>query len=97
MKKIILAICILSLMATTVWAGSVRGYYRKNGTYVQPYQRSAPDGYKYNNYGPSTNSYDKINPYSRDSDKDGIPNYLDRDDNNDGKSDDYQNPYKSRY
>jgi hypothetical protein len=28
----------------------VRGYYRKNGTYVQPHQRSKPDGNPYNNY-----------------------------------------------
>lgn len=28
----------------------VRGYYRSNGTYVQPYYRSKPDGIKTNNY-----------------------------------------------
>jgi hypothetical protein len=28
----------------------VRGYYRKDGTYVQPHVRSAPDGNPYNNY-----------------------------------------------
>ena len=28
----------------------VRGYYRKDGTYVQPHQRSKPDGNPYNNY-----------------------------------------------
>jgi len=30
---------------------SVRGYYRKDGTYVSPHVRSAPDGNPYNNYG----------------------------------------------
>lgn len=94
MKKIILAVSVLLFLATSVSAEWVRGYTRKDGTYVQPYQRSSPDNYKWNNYGPSTNYYDKTNPYSRDSDKDGVPNYLDRDDNNDGKSDDYRNPYK---
>jgi hypothetical protein len=29
---------------------SVDGYYRKNGTYVQPYQRTAPDRTPTNNY-----------------------------------------------
>lgn len=29
---------------------SVKGYYRKNGTYVQPYVRSNPNGLKYDNY-----------------------------------------------
>ena len=28
----------------------VRGYYRNDGTYVQPHVRSAPDGIKENNY-----------------------------------------------
>jgi len=28
----------------------VRGYYRSDGTYVQPHVRSAPDGNPYNNY-----------------------------------------------
>lgn len=29
----------------------VKGYYRKDGTYVKPYSRSAPDSNPYNNYG----------------------------------------------
>lgn len=28
----------------------VRGYFRKDGTYVQPHYRSAPDGNPYNNW-----------------------------------------------
>ena len=28
----------------------VRGYYRKDGTYVRPHYRTAPDGNPYNNY-----------------------------------------------
>lgn len=37
----------------------VRGYYRKNGTYVQPHYRSKPDGNPYNNwsYPGNTNPY----------------------------------------
>lgn len=29
---------------------SVRGYYKSNGTYVQPYYRSSPNVYKWDNY-----------------------------------------------
>ncbi len=39
---------------------SVKGYYRSNGTYVQPYTRSAPDSNPYNNYSFPGN----INPYT---------------------------------
>lgn len=40
-------------------AVSVRGYYRSNGTYVQPHYRSNPDGNPYNNwsYPGNTNPY----------------------------------------
>ena len=58
----------------------VRGYRRGDGTYVQPHYRS-------NIYGPSTNSWELLDPRSRDWDSDGIPNYLDDDDDNDGYSD----------
>ena len=72
----------------------VRGYYRKDGTYVRPHVRSSPDAYKWNNYGPSKNSSQLMNPRSRDYDGDGIPNYLDRDSDNDGVLDDFdKNPY----
>lgn len=38
----------------------VKGYYKKNGTYVQPHYRSAPDGNFYNNWSTKGN----INPYT---------------------------------
>lgn len=38
----------------------VNGYYRKDGTYVQPHYRSAPDGNPYNNYSYPGN----LNPYT---------------------------------
>lgn len=38
------------ILASDVVAGSVKGYYRRDGTYVQPHQRTAPDGNPYNNY-----------------------------------------------
>ena len=66
----------------------VRGYHRKDGTDVRPYIRSSPDEYLWNNYGPSTDSSQLLNPRSRDADGDGVPNYLDHDDDNDGIQDD---------
>lgn len=39
---------------------SVRGYFRSNGTYVEPHMRSSPDTYKFNNYSTKGN----INPYT---------------------------------
>lgn len=38
----------------------VNGYYRSNGTYVQPHYRSSPDGNPYNNYSFPGN----VNPYT---------------------------------
>jgi hypothetical protein len=38
----------------------VRGYTRKDGTYVQPHRRSAPDGRKSNNWSTRGN----VNPYT---------------------------------
>jgi hypothetical protein len=66
----------------------VKGYYRKDGTYVRSHVRSSPDSYKSNNYGPSRSSSELMNPSMRDNDGDGIPNYLDNDDDNDGLQDD---------
>lgn len=38
------------MAASRAEAEWVKGYFRSNGTYVQPYQRSNPDGNPYNNY-----------------------------------------------
>jgi hypothetical protein len=92
MKKLVVFIIILLLLFTGISIAKdvyVDGYYRKNGTYVQPYIRKSPDAYKWNNYGKSQNSSQFMNPTVRDKDRDGIPNYLDRDDNNNGILDDY--------
>ncbi|MBW2063349.1 MAG: hypothetical protein JRJ03_00310 [Deltaproteobacteria bacterium] len=66
----------------------VKGYYRKDGTYVRPHIRSSPDRYRWNNYGPSRNFQELMNPRTRDYDQDGIPNYLDTDSDNDSILDD---------
>lgn len=66
----------------------VDGYYRKDGTYVRPHYRSAPNDNKWDNYGSSQSDSELLSPRSRDQDGDGSPNYLDRDDDNDGTFDD---------
>ncbi|KAB8333605.1 hypothetical protein SD80_012480 [Scytonema tolypothrichoides VB-61278] len=67
----------------------VDGYYRKDGTYVRPHVRSAPDGTTSNNYGPSRSDSELMNPQARDNDNDGTANYLDTDDDNDSVADDH--------
>ncbi len=52
MKKILLVLAALALFASTeVMAQEVhvRGYTRRDGTYVQPHTRTRPDGNPYNN------------------------------------------------
>ncbi len=42
---------ILASSASWAYVYTVQGYTRSNGTYVQPYLRSSPDGSVYNNLG----------------------------------------------
>jgi hypothetical protein len=60
MKKIFLFIIFLLAIYTSYSQVYVEGYYRKNGTYVQPHYRSSPDNSPYNNYSYPGN----INPYT---------------------------------
>ncbi len=48
--KVIFLTMILTAVSSSAFADYVRGYQRKDGTYVAPYQRSHPDGNPYNNY-----------------------------------------------
>ncbi len=75
---------MLNLYAKDVY---IDGYYRKDGTYVSPHIRSSPDSSRSNNYGPSNAPNELMNPKSRDNDRDGVPNFNDTDDNNNGISD----------
>jgi len=55
---VLAVICIATLSANAdVY---VRGYYRRNGTYVRPHYRSNPDGNFYNNW----STYPNINPHT---------------------------------
>lgn len=54
MKKLLFGAC-LGLASASAFAGSVNGYFRSDGTYVQPHMRSNPDSMRWNNYGSQTN------------------------------------------
>ena len=100
MKFIVFAVALFGI-CTYATAGDthVRGYTRKDRTYVQPHDRSAPDGNRSNNYGrPSYQQQQMYNTgygnsqvprQERDADGDGISNRHDDDDDNDGISDQY--------
>lgn len=55
MKKILLGVYIFLFSIVLIFLSSeaesvyVKGYYRKDGTYVRPHTRTAPDGIKWNN------------------------------------------------
>lgn len=81
MKAITLIVMLGVLLATTnVLARDVyvHGYTRSDGTYVQPYYRTAPDHNIYNNYStqgninPYTGRVGTVNPYAQPSAPVGI-------------------------
>ena len=96
MKKIVLitgsllvAVCASSASADK-W---VKGYTKKDGTYVQGHMKSSPDSYRYNNKGSQTFGGSQRDEYSsglgatnkrnpsygyRDNDNDGLSNSYDR-------------------
>lgn len=61
MKRFLIATAFFFATASAATAQvHVDGYTRKDGTYVAPHQRSAPDGRYNNNYGTAPN----VNPYT---------------------------------
>lgn len=63
LMKITITTCVLALLlgqVTPASAGSVRGYYRSNGTYVEPHYRSNPNSTVWDNYSTRGN----VNPYT---------------------------------
>ena len=50
MKKILILTALLVLLPILSEAAEVDGHFRKEGTYVHPYQRSTRDSDLYNNY-----------------------------------------------
>ena len=50
-----LCFAALSLQPSEAQARNQRGYVKKNGTYVQPHQKTNPDGKRYSNRGSRSN------------------------------------------
>lgn len=96
MKPKMFAALLVVLVAVpmTATAGSyIRGYTKKDGTYVAPHYRSSPDAYRYNNRGSQSYGGSQRDEYSsgtgatnksnssygwRDNDRDGRYNPYDR-------------------
>lgn len=60
LKILLLLIAIFGMSSHADAAVSVKGYYRKDGTYVAPYKKTNPDQSKTNNWSTKGN----INPYT---------------------------------
>lgn len=60
MKKAILLIVLAAIGGQALADNYVKGYTRKDGTYVQPHYRSESNSIKYDNYSSQGNS----NPYN---------------------------------
>lgn len=77
-NTLIALILILGITGIASAQVNVKGYYRSNGTYVQPHVRSNPDGNPYNNYSQQSNDYIKpikphyIDPSTNYEDSNGI-------------------------
>jgi len=74
MKKIFLLLLIVITYLLSFSQVKVNGYYKKNGTYVEPHYRSSPDKSPYNNYSYPGN----INPYTGKIAGGSEEKYLDR-------------------
>jgi hypothetical protein len=61
-RSIIATACFVSLLLASAASAQVAvdGYTRKDGTYVQPYQRTAPNSTRNDNYSTQGN----VNPYT---------------------------------
>ena len=64
MKRLITILAVLVVVCLTTATAEadvyVKGYFRSNGTYVQPHYRSNPDGNFWNNW----STYPNVNPYT---------------------------------
>ncbi|WP_193314182.1 MULTISPECIES: hypothetical protein [unclassified Xanthomonas] len=60
MKTIVLGLALALTAGSALAQTHVKGYYRSNGTYVQPHYRSAPNNTKLDNYSTQGN----VNPYT---------------------------------
>jgi len=85
---LVAALLIVSLLPIAALADEyVRGYYRRDGTYVAPHYRSSPDSNPYNNFSFPGNT----NPYTGKTAPGNPDTYLERYNNN------HNNPYRNPY
>jgi hypothetical protein len=82
MKLALIALAVAALPGAAMAQTYVHGYTTKNGTYVAPHYRSAPDGNPYNNWStvgnvnPYTGQVGTKNPYSSYSNPYATPSYT---------------------
>lgn len=60
LKRLLFVVCLFCLVGVDALAVHVKGYTRKDGTYVQPHERTAPNKTKNDNYSTRGN----VNPYT---------------------------------
>ena len=75
MFKLWLSVCVTVLIAMPFSADaqvSVEGYYRSNGTYVQPHMRSAPNNTTADNWSTKGN----VNPFTGKQGTNNPPSYV---------------------
>lgn len=62
----VLCLCFaaLSLQPIEAQARNQRGYVKKNGTYVQPHQKTNPDSKRFNNRGSRSNGGSQSDEFS---------------------------------
>lgn len=71
MNKLLILFILFFLTVQSCYATYVMGYYRKNGTYVQPHHRSNPNSSRFDNYStkgnynPYTGKKGTVNPYKQ--------------------------------
>lgn len=79
MKKILLSVfLVFSFISVALCDVYVNGYYKKDGTYVEPHYRSNPDGNQYNNWSTKGN----VNPYTGEEGRKNIDNTWQNSNNN---------------
>jgi len=95
-KRIILSVFIIFtfLISIEIFAQvKVEGYYRKDGTYVQPHYRSNPDGNPYNNWSFPGNTNPYTGKTATGNEETYLENYYDK--NNNSSDHSYYNNYSS--
>lgn len=80
MKKLALLVVSAAfiIVSFSAFAEEVSGYYRKNGTYVQSYERTAPDNTRTNNYDYPGNYNPNTGGYTQSNNHDYSDNYNSR-------------------